>query len=780
MFWNILKRDIKRKKTMNVILLLFIVLATLFVASSVSNISGVLGGIDHYLELGKVGDVNIVTLGLDDKESIEEIFEDKDYVQDIRIDKLIVLASDLEVNGVKENPNTPLITSLEDSPFTFYDINNEEVTKVEDGKTMITVGVMDKYGWNVGDTLSFELGDTSYEYEIVGAIKDATFGSTFIGNTRILLSSSDFEELCSNPSAYKSFLTAIDTTDVAKVREDCAAINGAQIFPYSTIKMTYVLDMLTAIIMLVASIVLIVVSFVVLRFAVDLSVNEEIREIGIMKAIGLKDRRIRSIFVIKYMCLGIVGSVIGFAASIPFSSYLLKSSSHNMVLESTGGILLPLVSTLVVVLIITAYSYGCTRRIKKYAPIDAIREGQTGERFKKKKGLRISKSHLTTTGYMAVNDFKSAPKRYMTVVVAFALCTSLVLTLVNTVTTLRSDKLAYSFGRTSDVYMNITSNDSSADLLNHDYLAKVLDDMKDTLSQNGYEAECFADGIYGVSVNFNGKDQSLRALQGINTSTQDYVYYEGVAPASPNEIAITEPVSELTGIHIGDYVDITTGDRTESYLVTAYFETMNNMGECIRIHEDTDLSEVTLLGTLSMQISFNDNPDKETIDERIEDIKVIFDTEEVYNAAQFVDLTTNSSATIEGVAYIFLAITILVVILMSILMERSFISDEKSEIAIMKAVGFKDSKIVLHHVKRFMLAAVIAVVLAIILSIPLTEICITPIFQSMGMKSMTFEYDFLKIGLIYPLIVLGTTFVTSGLTSLYTRTITSRDTASIE
>lgn len=48
MYWNILKRDIKRKKTMNVILLLFTILAAVFVASGLNNVVTVMNGTDYF------------------------------------------------------------------------------------------------------------------------------------------------------------------------------------------------------------------------------------------------------------------------------------------------------------------------------------------------------------------------------------------------------------------------------------------------------------------------------------------------------------------------------------------------------------------------------------------------------------------------------------------------------------------------------------------------------------------------------------------------------------
>ncbi len=45
MFWRILKKDLKRKRAMNVILLVFIILASMFMSSGVSNIITVMTAI---------------------------------------------------------------------------------------------------------------------------------------------------------------------------------------------------------------------------------------------------------------------------------------------------------------------------------------------------------------------------------------------------------------------------------------------------------------------------------------------------------------------------------------------------------------------------------------------------------------------------------------------------------------------------------------------------------------------------------------------------------------
>ena len=56
MFFDILKRDLKRKKTMNFIILLFVILSVMFISSSVTNLTAVIGSLDSFFDKAGVGD----------------------------------------------------------------------------------------------------------------------------------------------------------------------------------------------------------------------------------------------------------------------------------------------------------------------------------------------------------------------------------------------------------------------------------------------------------------------------------------------------------------------------------------------------------------------------------------------------------------------------------------------------------------------------------------------------------------------------------------------------
>lgn len=58
--------------------------------------------------------------------------------------------------------------------------------------------------------------------------------------------------------------------------------------------------MIVAFVVLVLSVCLMIVSFAVLKFTITFTVTEEYREIGVMKAIGITDFKIRSLYLVKY------------------------------------------------------------------------------------------------------------------------------------------------------------------------------------------------------------------------------------------------------------------------------------------------------------------------------------------------------------------------------------------------------------------------------------------------------------------------------------------------
>ena len=81
MYLRILKKDLKRKKTMNVILLIFITMAATFIASSANNLFTISTALDSYFEKANVPDYWFATSDEKAIKSFETFAEDNDYLQ---------------------------------------------------------------------------------------------------------------------------------------------------------------------------------------------------------------------------------------------------------------------------------------------------------------------------------------------------------------------------------------------------------------------------------------------------------------------------------------------------------------------------------------------------------------------------------------------------------------------------------------------------------------------------------------------------------------------------
>ena len=74
---------------------------------------------------------------------------------------------------------------------------------------------------------------------------------------------------------------------------------------YNAIKQVYILELVKAAVILTMSICIILISMVILRFTINFTMSEEFREIGVMKAIGIKNSIIRILYIIKYLAISV-------------------------------------------------------------------------------------------------------------------------------------------------------------------------------------------------------------------------------------------------------------------------------------------------------------------------------------------------------------------------------------------------------------------------------------------------------------------------------------------
>ncbi|MBQ2265372.1 MAG: hypothetical protein II341_08220 [Oscillospiraceae bacterium] len=184
MYLNILKKDLKRKKAMNVILLIFIILATMFVSSSVNNILTISTALEDYFAAAGVPDYLLATHSASVNESVEKIFADVPEITDCKTESIIYMNG--EVFFVEDEPiafgNTAMYTNFSEASLCYFDADNQPITEVKEGTVFIAVKPMKEAGLEVGDVLEIRMEGVSISLTVAGACKDAVLGSDLMGS----------------------------------------------------------------------------------------------------------------------------------------------------------------------------------------------------------------------------------------------------------------------------------------------------------------------------------------------------------------------------------------------------------------------------------------------------------------------------------------------------------------------------------------------------------------------------------------------------------------------
>ena len=790
MFLKILKRDLKRNKTMNIILFFFISLATIFVASGLNNLFSVLNGTDYYFDKAGIGNYMVIASSVTDDEEFTDILDSASSVKSYRKDIMMLLNVNAirDKEGNKYSDNMTIIQSIDRSAIKFFDRNNEVIKNVDKGHVYVGGNFLENHHIKNGDTLVISFMGREKEFIVVDKCKDAFLGSDFMGNSRMVVNDEDFEFFYSGGdeeyNLSKGAIYYIDSLNVADTKSVISGVKDINIHfseSRSVIKLAYVMEMIVAVITFILSICLIILSFVMLRFSIGFTIGEDFREIGVMKAIGISDKKIRRLYTVKYNGIALVSVLIGLALSYPVAAILMKNIINNMVLETSWGFLLNVAGALAVFLVVITFAYICTGRLKKMSPTDAIRNGENGERFVKKGGIRITKAHMSNPLYLAVNDILSSPKRFLNIVISTLICSLFLLVVANTTATLDSDSCIELLANKADLYMGTAELGGSAGSgLNVDF-ENLFEEVSGKLEENGMSVRLGLDIWYKCSFTYNGKEYQYTFQKGMYEDDADDLgpVTSGCYPKNPNEIAVTEQISKETGLKIGDIIEINFGDRKEKFTVCGTIQTFNNLGSVIRIYSKTDMGDVSVSGFNHLGVSFNDNPDQKEIDRRRDEIKEIFGIDEVYNAREFCVDSMHALDMVSAAEKMLALVTIVVVILVTVLMERTFITDEKKQIAILKAIGFRNTDVILSQVLLFGILSLVSVIIAAILAVPVTNLCITPIFGMMGATDIDFVYS-IKSLIKYLALIMGVSIGISFVTSLYSNKVKARDTASIE
>ena len=764
MLKRMLKKDLMHRKSVNLILFLFITIATVFLASSVNNILVVSSSVDYYMDYANIPDVNLVAVNSGEKEKIMKWIETeapgvKDYGYQ---EMLSVEQKNLHrENGKKFNAEgLSLFLSEESSDYCKGFDPNGGALHLQDDEIGMPAFLMDKNDLKVGDKVRISLNGRDKTFTLKTVVKDAAFGNDMVGMSRIFMNSDMYKEFKKTGSEQTYALYFINVSSISEFTEAqnlqsfSSVLNTVSRSMYS---MIYSFDLILAALLILVGICMILIALLVLRFTLLFTMEEEYREIGIMKAIGLRDKAIRRLYLVKYTFLVSSGAFLGLLISVPISCIMVARVSVNMIMEDSGvNFFVNILCTLLIIFLVMLFCMNCTRKLSRITAISAIRGGHSGESFAKASALYLFKQkYLRVPAYLGINDMLTHLKRYALLLVTFCISFVLITIPLNTINTMQSSEMASKFTVNTDsaVYIKKIEGKQDSAYRNSAQLKKGMQRVEREMKEKGYDAELTASSIYFLPFHAPGKKGNTKIMslqiQGRNTEYLDYL--EGSAPVLENEIAFSRLILEDNNWHIGDRIEADLNGETYKFIITGSYADYMQLGSSARLNAKLDLSKVDMFEYWNVNVDMKTDKSqtelKDTLQKQCPDY-------EWYTAQEIVD--RNIGGIQESLSELLIPMTAMlcaVIMLITLLMEKLFIVREKGEIAMMKSIGFRNSSIRSWQVIRMILVALVSMLAAVPLSMLSNRFMLEPIFAIMG-ADVHIQIDPVQVYLIYPGVLL--------------------------
>ena len=757
MFFRILKKDLKRKKTMNFILLVFIILAAMFLASSVNNLIAINGAVDHFMEISKVPDFFVVSLSDGKNDAVDEYLKEDKYLSEYQIlDAFDISNNQISIEESAQNPDN---RKYERSGILYLGTIPDNFLKVfcSDESNQL----------EVGDKVKIKIGEVEQEFTVVSILKDMVFGNEMIGTKRHVICKEDFEKYQEQENLIYNRIYCMnykDGNENAFMKQWRKQGFGLIIsIEREAVKTCYVVDMLVAGVFIVVSICLILIAFLVLRFTIVFTLQEDYKEIGIMKAIGMRDMGIKGIYLVKYLMISLAGAGVGFCCSFPFGNMLLKQAIVNIVVEKADqNVAVNLLCSVIIIFIILLFCYGSTNKLKKFSAMDAIRNGSNGERYQIKNCLKLWKrNRMKPYFYMAANDILSGFKRFFILAATFCIGTMLILLPLSAVSTLKSNSLISMFSYSpSDVYMDNGKLNSYIQQENMDMLLRDMEEIEDTLAENGRKGKTGADVIYMVPCYAENPEEiyTYNTFQAVGSWDRHYTLLEGREPELENELIITDITAKEMGVSIGDSIYFRTKDGEQEYIITGTYQSMINMGKGFRVSRSAvmDYGYASLLFCIQVEIEEMESK------EACEKLKEIFPEDRIWMANEFVDSMIGGIAEQLDTMMVFIVgIVLMINSLITVLMMKTIMTKERGDIALLKSIGFRNNAVRKWQSIRIVIVLAISIMAGTVLSKVLAPVTIAPIFAMMGGNKIELVINPLEAYVIYPLLLLAVTGVSA-------------------
>lgn len=738
------RRSLRRSPVTSVVLVLFVALSTMLAASAGALVITATGASSALMERARAPHFLQMHAGSVDEARMAAFAQGHpDVEQWAVVPMLTVDGSSIRVTG--EGTDTTLAPGLQDNSFVAQNPHFDQLLDTDGqviepapGTVWLPLYYAQELDLRAGQTLTVTTPGGTHELTVAGFLRDSQMNSSYASSKRLLVTPEDLGTLTTamGQAATVEHLIEFRLTSAGaagQLETDYRAAGLEANGPSLTWSMFLLANSLTEGILggivILVTLLLVAIALLCVRFTLLTTIEQDHRQIGVLKAVGVRARDLRRLYLHRYRTMALGGAVLGLAASLGLSHLLLAqtrlmtgAASQSPLSLAVGAALAALIVGVVVLAV-----RRTLRRTEQVSPVQAIRSGAattgTGRTLRVPRALSVADGRGDTGVVLGLRDLLGRPGLYAVPLVIFSLASFILAVPQSLHTTVTRPGFV--------TYMGIGVSDLRADVPQSAPPERVGELVADLATDPRVTAHAELTTAAYLASDPDGKRVTVKIESG-DLATFPVRYQDGRAPEEDSEIGLSGLQADVLGAGVGDDVSVVPVQAVggESGLmeltVSGIYQDISNGGKTAKMVAPHTSGEV-MWTVVYADVADGVDPDAVIAEYAAANPDLKLGPVQAYADAVLTGLVRalGSAAVISFV--VGLSVTALITgLFMQMLMARDAFA-----IAVQRAIGVRDRLIQRQYVVRgivlLVVGAVVGTALAALLGGPLAGAALAPI-----------------------------------------------------
>lgn len=604
MDWRFTRNDLLRSKTTTAVLVIVLTLSAFLMSTGgliVERLSSSVGQLfdqakpPHYLQMHK---------GEYDVEALRRFAAQQPNLEAWLIEEMRTFdGSSLAWQRPSTNESGDFSESLIDNSFVVqnqsFDFLLDQTGQIANpatGEIYVPVAYERKFKLKIDDKLQLTTPQGAWSYTIKGFVRDAQMASSLSSATRFVIADDDFKKLTNVAAGVDEIIAQYrlkpgsDTASLQRAYEsdDSLPKNGQAV----TYQMIFVINVisegLAAAAYVFMSVLLVLIAMVNARFIIYNTLEDEVQQIGTLRALGVASKEIKRLYLTKYRLIVATGCLLGVAIATGTITFFTASIQQNFAQAdwSVWSYVLPIACVLVVYGIAMGIVRRILKRIDTLQIVSALVHGKLHDDNKKKRKKPAQRSVLRRqfmarargsrlVALLAVAELGAEMRRWLMVTILFIVVTVMVLLPLNVLVTFKDPQfMTYMGSQRSDVRVDIQFSDA-------------IDELK-TTSLAAMEADSEVAHVQAFT-NYLYEIDGAEGREVFRAEVGDYrndtiVYVDGTRPAA-GEIALSSLAAEKYATGPGKSITLYDGSSTKRLMVSGIYQDVTSGGYTAKLQQ---------------------------------------------------------------------------------------------------------------------------------------------------------------------------------------------------